>query len=202
MNFRICGLILFLFGSCAFADKILQENSASLNGLQQDNLNKYESELPIEIKSNIQNMGTHFSASEVKVLSQLSERRNKILQESIALKNKESSLKAIEHSIEKKIRDLVLLKEQIEKENLALQSKDDEKVKSLVKIYENMNPKRAAQIFDEIELETLMQIICSMKEIKVSAILANMEISKAKELSVALTKRTNITKNNFKIQYE
>ena len=51
------------------------------------------------------------------------------------------------------------LKEQIEKESLALQSKDDEKVKSLVKIYENMNPKRAAQIFDEIELETLMQII-------------------------------------------
>ncbi len=196
MNFGIFVLLLPVFWQCAFADKSFQEKSLVLQEQQQNTL-KEES---INIKSNIPNIGTSFSASEVRVLSQLSERRNKILQESIALKNKEISLRAIEHNIERKIRDLELLREKVEKASLALQSKDDEKVKSLVKIYENMNPRRAAQIFDEIELETLIQIICSMKEIKVSAILANMEISKAKELSVALTKRT--TKNNFNVLYE
>ncbi len=155
---------------------------------------------PFSIKSNIPSISSTFSRTEVEVLNMLFQGRKKILAEEVELRNREFTLKAIEQNIEKKIKDLELLREKVQKESLALEEKEDEKVKSLVKIYENMNPRRAAQIFDEIELDTLMKIVCSMKEIKVSAILANMEIARAKELSVALTKRT--TNNKFKMSYE
>lgn len=186
-RFCVCPIILSVLFSFCFALETSVDpdviNKKLVNDLNSSNL----------IKSNIANIGADFNADEVRLLNLLSERRKEIIAREIEVKRKEEMLKTIEHNLDQKIKELEFLRKKIEKFDCALKEREDEKVKSLVKIYENMNPRRAAQIFDEIELETLIQIVCSMKEIKVSAILANMEISKAKELSVALAKRnTNV----------
>jgi flagellar motility protein MotE (MotC chaperone) len=196
IRFGFWFILIHLSWNCAIANENLDSKPLQASLANQANYDTATS----PIKSNIANISATFSNPEVEVLNMLSQRKKKILLEEAELKNKELTLRAIEQNVEKKIKDLELLREKVQKESAILEEKEDEKVKSLVKIYENMNPRRAAQIFDEIELDTLMKIVCAMKEIKISAILANMEISKAKELSVALTKRT--TSNGLKISYE
>ena len=53
-----------------------------------------------------------------------------------------------------------------------------EQIKSFVKIYENMPPKNAAIIFNDMDIDLLVQIISNMKEIKASSILAHMDVKK------------------------
>jgi len=68
---------------------------------------------------------------------------------------------------------------------------DDEqsaKVKSLVKIYENMKPKDAARIFQELDMDTLLMVAERMKERKLAPIMAKMNPIKATEITVELSR--------------
>ena len=62
-------------------------------------------------------------------------------------------------------------------------------MQNLVKIYESMNPKKAALVFNDLDTNILCGIINNMKNSKVGAILSNMNPIKARELSIALTKK-------------
>jgi len=61
--------------------------------------------------------------------------------------------------------------------------KENMKIASLVKIYENMKPKDAAKIFEELDMPILLQVVNVMKESKVAPILSAMDPVKAKEIS-------------------
>ncbi len=73
-------------------------------------------------------------------------------------------------------------------ENLIKQydQKENAKLLSLVKIYENMKAKDAAKIFNELEMQVLLRVVSNMKEIKVAPIIANMDPAKARDLSIEL----------------
>lgn len=72
---------------------------------------------------------------------------------------------------------------------------ENKKIASLVKIYENMRPKDAAKIFDELDMSVLIQLIRNMKEIKVAPILASMNPIKARELSIELANVKSLSAN-------
>ena len=57
-----------------------------------------------------------------------------------------------------------------------------------------MKAKDAAQIFDSLEEDVLIAIVENMKEKKMGAILAKMNINKAKKLTVKLATRDKLPK--------
>ena len=60
------------------------------------------------------------------------------------------------------------------------------KINQLVAIYENMKPKDAANIFNELEMPVLLQVIKNMKERKVAPVIASMSAEKARSLTKEL----------------
>jgi flagellar motility protein MotE (MotC chaperone) len=65
-------------------------------------------------------------------------------------------------------------------------------LKSLVKVYENMKPKDAARIFEELEMTVLLDVVERMKESKIAPILASMDPAKAKAVTVELATRRKL----------
>ena len=58
-----------------------------------------------------------------------------------------------------------------------------------------MPPKKAAQIWNELDITTLSEIITGMRDSRTAAIMSDMDPRKAKDLSVELSKRTPIPTN-------
>lgn len=143
-----------------------------------------------EVKTNVEGLGTGFTAQELRVLELLSKRREELARKEEELKVKEKMILALERSISSKLAELDALNKMSQEAKSELRAMEEAKAKGLVKIYENMPPRRAAQIFDEMDIETLVGLVSSMKEIKVAAIIANMDVRKARELSICLTKKT------------
>ena len=69
-----------------------------------------------------------------------------------------------------------------------LDEREQARLARLVAVYENMKPKRAAAIFDRLELEVLLRVATRMKERKLSLILSYMEPGRAREITRALSK--------------
>ena len=59
----------------------------------------------------------------------------------------------------------------------------------LVKIYEAMKPKDAARIFDQLDMNILLQVVERMAERRVAPILADMSPKRANELTAEIASR-------------
>jgi flagellar motility protein MotE (MotC chaperone) len=62
----------------------------------------------------------------------------------------------------------------------------------LVKIYETMKPKAAAEIFNRLEMPILIRVIERMRAPKSVDVLARMEPAKAKQVTAELARRTEL----------
>jgi flagellar motility protein MotE (MotC chaperone) len=133
-------------------------------------------------------LDTGFTGDEVKLLKELSRRRQELDRYHQQLILKESLLKSTDEKIEKKISELKQMEVRISDLMLQLEDKSNVRIKSLAKIYENMKSQDAAKIFDELDMPILLEIIRNMKEPKVGPIIAQMNPSKAKEVSLEFAK--------------
>jgi flagellar motility protein MotE (MotC chaperone) len=97
-------------------------------------------------------------------------------------------LKAAESRIDKKVSELKALQANIEQLVKAHEEAEIAKVAKLVKIYENMKPKDAASIFEEMDMETLLLVAERMNERKLAPVMAQMSPARAKEMTVELTR--------------
>ena len=97
-------------------------------------------------------------------------------------------LAAAESRIDKKVEELKLLENTIQKLMKTHDDQQDIQMQSLVKIYENMKPKDAARIFEELDMATLLLVVEGMKERKLAPVMASMDPRKAKEVTVELTR--------------
>ena len=95
-------------------------------------------------------------------------------------------LSAAEGRIDQKIAELQKLRSIIDSLIKKYDKQQDAKLKSLVKIYENMKPKDAARIFEDLEMDTLLEVSERMKERKLAGIIAKMSPQKAREITVEL----------------
>ena len=89
----------------------------------------------------------------------------------------------------KKVSELKGLQSQLETLMKQFDQKENSKILSVVKIYEIMKPKDAANIFNELEMPVLIKVVSNMKEVKVAPIIAGMEPTKARDLSIELAKQ-------------
>ncbi len=135
-----------------------------------------------------------FSQIDVDLLQSLAQRRQELDGWSKQVQLKENMLIATERRINDKIDNLEKMKKEIEDLLALYNEQEDTKIRSLVKIYENMKPKDAARIFEELDMPVLLIVVDRMSERKVSPILANMTPSKAKDLTVQLAEQRKLQK--------
>ena len=130
----------------------------------------------------------NISNAELALLKELSQRRQKLDKVEEDLSVREQVLTVTESRLEQKIAELKLRHTKLEELMKQYDQKEQGKILSLVKIYENMKPREAAKIFDELEMPILLEVVSKMKEIKVAPVIASMNPIKARDLSVEMAK--------------
>jgi flagellar motility protein MotE (MotC chaperone) len=133
------------------------------------------------------------SDEEIELLQSLAERRKELDLRANQLERRESLLLAVERRIDEKVARLKALQRSI-------QSESENQYKSLVKIYENMKPKDAARIFEELNMAVLLPVTERMKERKLAAVLAKMNTTKAMTLTTQLAQRRNAQEKRPPVQ--
>jgi len=121
-----------------------------------------------------------YQAARQEIFEDLRKRREEIDKTEKALAAREALLRAAEQEIDRKYQELDQLRARIE--NLLDQQTKEEKerIQSLVKIYEGMKAKDAANIFNTLDLDVLVEVMTRMSERKLSPILAEMNPERAR----------------------
>ncbi len=135
-----------------------------------------------------------YSDAELEVLESLSKRRDELDSRARELDQQALLLKATENRVDEKMAEMNALK--VELEDLLQRQQDEQadRLAKLVKIYENMKPKDAAGIFNELELDVLLGILDRMSERKSAPIIAAMEPAKARIVSLKLAEQKALPK--------
>lgn len=130
-----------------------------------------------------------YTDEEVDVLQQLAKRREEIEKRARQLDEREALIQAAEQRMDQKMAELKALQAMVE-DLLKKQSEEQEaELKSLVKLYENMKPKDAAQVFEEMDMDVLLDVVERMNERKAAPILALVTPTRAKEITYELASR-------------
>jgi flagellar motility protein MotE (MotC chaperone) len=133
-----------------------------------------------------------FTRTELDLLQKLSVRRDALDMRERELDMREGLLKAAEQTLQARTAELIALRAKIEAATTNFQKGEDEKLDSLVKIYEAMRPKEAARIFDELEMSVLVDVLKRMKEMKSSQILASMDPARVRTITTRLAERQTL----------
>ena len=130
------------------------------------------------------------------ILSGNQDSRNAKLEErERALERREALVKAAEQRLAEKINELKLLQAGIERQAVqANQTKPgdqerDEQLRRLARVYEDMRPREAAKLFEQMEQGLLLDVAGRMKTFKLAPVLAAMDAKKANQLTAELAKR-------------
>lgn len=120
--------------------------------------------------------------------AELQAQREALQRRTEAIELREIALRATTERLEELLAQIDAAKAALAAQ-LEQKSKDEEaRLAQLVKVYETMKAKRAAQVFDGMPLVELMPIIRRMRDAKVAAILQEMSPPRARELTQALAR--------------
>lgn len=116
---------------------------------------------------------------EARLAHSLVKRRQELDERESELAQRESMLKVVETRLADTQRDLENIRDEISDLVAKYENLEDEESARLQRIYANMKPKRAAAIFDSMELDTILSVIRGMSERKLAPILEAMDPGKA-----------------------
>jgi len=139
---------------------------------------------------------TLMSQSEIDLLQQLAERRDRIEKREQELETRAAMLKAAEGRIDKKIVEMQALQKTIEGLLASYDDQQEKKVAGLVKLYENMKSKDAAKIFEELEMDVLLMVAERINSRRLAPIMSAMNPQKAREITVELSKLRQLPERN------
>ena len=137
---------------------------------------------------------TFYTQAEVDLLQKLAERREEIEAQARELDVRENLLKAAEARIDKKVQSLKALQRTIEDSMVQYDDQQEEKLQNLIKIYENMKPKDAGRIFEELEMDVLLEVAEKMNKRRLAPILAKMDPKKARDVTEELFRLRSLPK--------
>lgn len=181
----------FSFGvEAAFAESSVQ-NGAVVREPEPDD---QKAEEPVTENVSALKLNSIPTRKEIEYLQKLAKRRVELDRRSQELDDREKLLEAVELRIVERTNSLKKIKETIDVALKKHAKRERAQLNSLVKIYSAMKPKEAAQIFNSLEEDVLISIVENMKEKKMGAILAKMNINKAKQLTVKLATRDKLPK--------
>ncbi len=133
-----------------------------------------------------------YTDEEVDVLQQLSKRRTELDARARQLDEREALVSAAEQRMDQKMAELKAMQSTLQDLLKQRSTAEETQLQSLVKIYENMKPKAAAGVFEELDMDILLEVVSRMKERKVAPILALMTPTRAKELTFELAQREQL----------
>jgi flagellar motility protein MotE (MotC chaperone) len=122
-------------------------------------------------------------------LQQLAARRRALDEREERLEMRAELNGQAEARLDEQIGRLAELKVQLEALLKGLDDTEERKLARLVKIYETMKPKAAAEIFNRLETPVLLHVIERMKETKSAAVLGKMDPAIAKRITSELAKK-------------
>jgi flagellar motility protein MotE (MotC chaperone) len=126
------------------------------------------------------------SDSERAVLLELRDRRKELEAREATLAARESMVAAAEVRLSARVEELQGLQKKLEGLDDNHKQQEDAAWKGLVKVYEDMKPRDAAVIFNDLGMQVLLAVVDRMKEAKAAAILAAMTPDKAREVTMQL----------------
>lgn len=135
---------------------------------------------------------TSFSQTEIDVLHQLAERREKLDVREKNIAQQAALLEAAQAQLDVKIAKLKELEKSIQELVGVFEEKEKKRMDNLVKIYSNMKPKEAARLFNEMNMDLLLRLFERMKEGKSAPILALMDSAKATRLTAEMANRKKL----------
>ena len=127
--------------------------------------------------------------SQIELLQDLAKRREELEEREQTLVLREGLLAAAEHRIEGKIEELKTVKVEIEALIKVYDEQEEKEIGELVSIYEKMKPKDAARIFDQLDMDVLLDVLQRMKASKTAPVLAAMDSNRAQEITVRIAER-------------
>ena len=154
-----------------------------------------EKDLPAYVKKErpAENIPT-MTKSGKELLEQMAARRTELDEWKKDLDLRASLIEASSHTLDDKITKLEKLQVVTQKLLDSYKVEDNKKIKSMVKVYENMKPKDAATVFNQLDMPILLEIVEQMNERRLSAILAKMDSAKAKDLTETIIKNRELAK--------
>ena len=126
------------------------------------------------------------SKSEIAVLESLSKRREELARRAKALDMREQLVGAAEKRLEERVAELKQIQANIDKTIEKKDKQSEERIASVVKMYESMKPKDAARIFERLDMGVLLDVVKRMSPRKVADVLSQMDPVAAQELTVEL----------------
>ena len=129
------------------------------------------------------------SQSEVRLLQALSDRRKALDEREYGLNQREALLKAAEQKLMDKQAELNGMRTEVKQLLDQVDEQEIKKINNLVKLYENMRPKDAARILNDLELDVLMRVVQRMNVRRLAPVLAAMEPDKARAVTRSLAER-------------
>lgn len=123
------------------------------------------------------------------VATDLMQRRSLIGEREGRLGLREAALAEAESQLARRAEELDGLRRQLQQQLGQLAAQDDARIVQLVKVYETMKPKQAAEVFDRLDLDLLTRVASRMREVKMAAVLAAMDPEKARRVTVELARR-------------
>jgi hypothetical protein len=125
------------------------------------------------------------SQAERALYEKLGERRQALDKRERDLEMRENLIKDAEARLQVRLDELKALESRVSGKN-----GERARLKDIVTMYEGMDPKKAAAIFDKLDLSVLIEVASIMKPAKLSAVLAAMTPESAQRLTVELAKRS------------
>lgn len=135
---------------------------------------------------------SELSQQELTGLLQLQSRRKEIERQERELDHKRRLLQAAELRVDEKIAELNTLKLQIEGLINERDEQQERELASLVKIYETMKPRDAANIFNQLAMPVLLNVADRMNERRLAAILGEMDPARARSITEELLQRRDL----------
>ena len=126
------------------------------------------------------------SATEQQLLDRLVERRSELAKYEQDLALRSSIVDAAEKRIEERAATLQALEAQISTLVDQRQAMETGQFAGIVAMYENMRPKDAANIFNNLDMVVLLQVAKTMSPRKMAPIMAAMDAARAQELTVQM----------------
>jgi flagellar motility protein MotE (MotC chaperone) len=132
------------------------------------------------------------TASELELLQNLSDRREALEARERDLNQREALLAVAERRIDQKMDELTTLRGQLEGLMGMVDEEQEAHLTRLVGIYESMRPSDAADIFNGLEMDVLIDVLQRMREQKSAPILAAMEPERARMVTAELVMRRDL----------
>jgi flagellar motility protein MotE (MotC chaperone) len=126
------------------------------------------------------------SDGERAVLLDLRQRRQELDARDAALAVRESILAAAEQKLTVRVEELAALQKRLQDLEADRLQRQEAGWQGLVKLYEDMKPRDAAVIFNDLQMPVLLHLVDRMKEAKAAPVLAAMNPDKARDVTAAL----------------